>query len=324
MLRRFFLRITFLLIIMQFLLNAAVEANDLFDLRILPGFASSTVRIDGVIVGSSKKDQPNLRRNNFSGLRGDWLASGTVEINCGAQKKTVDVNDGEFTVGFSGVNVASLTVSVESQGSTLYQENFAVCEKPEIMVISDIDDTILVSDVRNRIKLVYNSLFKRYDSREPVSGTPQLYRQLQAARPAHFIYLSSSPAFLSRPLKIFLKNHKFPPGSLVLKKSVTDAGHESHKTDWLKTAMTLNPRLPVILIGDSGEKDPEIYSSFVKSLPNPKLVRAVIIHEVTDEPERLQTLEHISSEMKKVGVLFIYWQSIEELKKNLIIEGLLR
>lgn len=313
-----------MLVILQLYIVAAGKADDLFDLRILPGFASSTLKIDGVMVCSSKKDQPNLRRNNFSGLRGDWLASGTVEVSCDGIKKTVDVKDGEFSVSFTDLNVASLTISVARDQITLYQENFSVCEKPEIIVISDVDDTILVSDVRNRIKLVYNSLFKRYDSREPVPGTPQLYQQLLSTRPTHFIYLSSSPAFLSRPLKIFLKNNLFPPGSLVLKKSVTDAAHESHKTDWLKTVMTLNPQLPIILIGDSGEKDPEIYSSFVQSLPNPSCVKAIIIHEVTDEPERLQTLEHISGEMKKSGVLFIYWQSVEELRKTLIIEGLLR
>jgi hypothetical protein len=86
-------------------------------------------------------------------------------------------------------------------------------------VISDIDDTIKITEVRDRIKLLKNT-FVRVPV--PVPDMPQLYKQLHETlstrtHPAPFIYLSASPYNLYPMLRTFLKDTAFPQGQIVLR-----------------------------------------------------------------------------------------------------------
>ena len=100
-----------------------------------------------------------------------------------------------------------------------------------------------------------------------VEGTSKMYRMLQHGKSRLgkplFAYLSGSPSALSRSIKKFLKVNSFPPGVTIFKKSFWSSDTPMYKLKWLKNLNMKFQGFPMLLFGDSGEKDPFIYSSFV-------------------------------------------------------------
>lgn len=306
---------------------ATAGAADLYDLRVIPGRQTGTIEFAGVIAAGRTRTDATGKRARFSGLLAEWLASGTVTIDSAQQQVSADVRDGEFSGQIKVASQASFTLSICHNGMQIHQESFLFPEKPDYLIISDIDDTILVTNVTSRIRMAYNSMFKRMERREAVSGTPELYRSLGKNIPPHgtphFVYLSSSPAFLSRSIKAFLRRHEFPQGTVILKKSLGSGGHQHHKSGWLKQLMERFPGMPMLLIGDSGEQDPLIYKEFVEKTARPGQVKAIIIHEVTGDPGRRQLLAQMQSLLQQAKVPFIFWEKIEDLQEELQQRSLL-
>jgi len=77
----------------------------------------------------------------------------------------------------------------------------------------------------------------------------------------------------------------------------------------------------MVLFGDSGEKDPFIYNSFVKS--NPGVVKGIIIHEVTGRPIKIKVLEEYKKRCEQTGISYIIWKNKRELRKKMLDAGLL-
>lgn len=312
------------LLVFFFLVNffSGVYAADLFDLRVFPDFDKKLVKFDGVIVPSKPSVDGTRRRSKISGMLSSWLASGTVRIETSNGKNVVaDVRDGEFSGTLPVKDPASFTLKVFHENELIWTERFSFANAPDYIVVSDIDDTILVTEVTSKRKLVYNSLLKKLDARKPVEGTPEFYQDLAKGKTTlgkpYFVYLSSSPSYFSRLLKAFMAKHDFPAGTVILKKSLRSGGHEQHKSDWLKKIAQLFPGKPMILIGDSGEQDPFIYSSFVENSEHGPRVQKIIIHEVTGRPEKANALEIIKERLEKKGVGFHFWDSMKSLKESL-------
>ncbi len=298
-----------------------VNAADLYDLRVFPHTASQTLRFEGVISEASQWSKPTGKRARLSGLIRSWLASDCLQIESEDASCSVIVSDGEFSGTISPSSLASFSLTVIHEQIPLYHEHFTFPEKFDLLVVSDIDDTILVTEVTSKSRMLLNSMFRSVENRKPVTGTPELYQSMRqgelAAGTPHFFYLSSSPAFLSRTLKAFLKFHDFPQGTMILKKSLTDGSHQHHKSGWLSRIAETYPDKPILLLGDSGEKDPAIYTGFAESLKNPKRIMAVVIRDVSGSPEQQAKLETIRKRLADLGVPFICWHEIESLKESL-------
>jgi hypothetical protein len=162
-----------------FVLQASsLWAVDLLDLRVFPLFEMNSVAFEGVIVSNSYKPEGTGLRAKLSGLRSKWLESGKTEIECDSQKLNVAIKDGEFSGIASVTSLASFSISVRYDNELLYAENFNLPATADFIIVSDIDDTILVTEVSSRLKMAYNSMFKDVDERQAVSGTPDLYREL--------------------------------------------------------------------------------------------------------------------------------------------------
>ncbi len=318
----------FALAIITVVMGSAVEAADLYDLRVFPEPASQTISFSGVISAADPFSQPIGKRARISGMLRSWLASSTVSIETEGASCSATVQNGEFSGTIRPASISSFSISVKHECQQLHFEQFSFSEPIETVIVSDVDDTILITEVTSRLKMVYNSLLKSSKNREPVNGTPELYKALASGtatlRNPHFFYLSSSPAFLSRSLKSFLQANGFPQGTLILKKSLTGGSHQQHKLGWLQTIAGRFPQMPMLLFGDSGEKDPQIYAEFAAELTNPGLIKAVVIHLVSDDEEHLQKLNDHAASFKKLGVPFITWSDSEALCYELENIGLLK
>ncbi|MFF2452257.1 App1 family protein [Isoptericola sp. NPDC058082] len=132
-------------------------------------------------------------------------------------------------------------------------------------VVSDIDDTTMVTAVPRPFVAAWNTFVTRASARRPVPGMPELYRRLAAEHPdAPFVYLSNGAWNTAGTLARFLDRHGFPPGPLLL----TDWGPTQtgwfrsgpqHKGDSLDRLMVAFPRVRWLLVGDAGQLDEDVY-----------------------------------------------------------------
>jgi phosphatidate phosphatase APP1 len=148
-------------------------------------------------------------------------------------------------------------------------------------VISDVDDTILETGVQRVGHMVRQTLTGSAITRTPFTGAPELYRDLAAgANP--FFYVSSSPWNLHAFLVAFLRHRDFPLGPVLLRDLVGGRTGREPKHVRIHEILELHPDLSFVLIGDSGERDPQIYADVVRS--HPDRVLAVYIREVRLDP----------------------------------------
>lgn len=141
-----------------------------------------------------------------------------------------------------------------------------------LSVISDIDDTVKVTNVANRRELLRNTLLREFTA---VPGMADVYRRWQAAGTA-FHYVSASPWQLATCLHGFLGDSGLPLGSLHLKifrlKDSTPLGRfpsrKRSKRRAIEQILDDFPGRRFVLIGDSGERDPEVYQAVARRRPS--------------------------------------------------------
>jgi phosphatidate phosphatase APP1 len=159
----------------------------------------------------------------------------------------------------------------------------------DFAVVSDIDDTIVHSAVTNRLRMIRIVLFQNARTRSPFPGVGAFYRALKlgprgsSANP--LFYVSKSPWNLYDLLIAFFELHKIPRGPIFLRDlSMLEApsvalGAGQDKLTRIRMLMATYPTLPFVLVGDSGQRDPEIYRQI--ALEHPDRVRAIYIRDVT-------------------------------------------
>ena len=148
-------------------------------------------------------------------------------------------------------------------------------------IVSDVDDTILETGVQRVRRMVLQTFTGSSLTRTAFPGSVELYQDLAAGVNPVF-YVSSSPWNLHAFLVAFLRHRGFPLGPVLLRDLLgTWAGREQ-KHDRIREVLDLYPDLPFVLLGDSGERDPEIYADIVRAYPG--RILAVYIREVRLDP----------------------------------------
>jgi phosphatidate phosphatase APP1 len=94
-------------------------------------------------------------------------------------------------------------------------------------IISDVDDTVVVSEVSDRSRLLAHTFLENHLQRRAVPGAAGFYRET-AARNAlpdatPVIYLTATPRHLLPSVRAFLKHNGFPPGPVLAKKVTRSA-----------------------------------------------------------------------------------------------------
>ncbi|HET7008149.1 MAG TPA: phosphatase domain-containing protein [Candidatus Binatia bacterium] len=196
-------------------------------------------------------------------------------------------------------------------------------------IISDIDDTVISSHVGNKLKMLLTVLLSNEHTRKPFEGVAGFYQALQLGADARednpIFYVSNSAWNLYPVLLEFLKLQKIPLGPLLLR----DFGDhllfskepESHKKANIKMILESFPHLPFVLIGDSGERDPEIYRDVVKDYPT--RIRAVYIRSVNKQNDRLAAIDKLIEEISYTGTQLVLSPDSEFAAAHAAAEGLI-
>ena len=175
-----------------------------------------------------------------------------------------------------------------------------------LSVISDIDDTIKISDVLDKKALIRNTFVEPY---EVAKGMPEYYQNLEK-QDAYFHYVSASPWQIYPSLKPFMDLH-YPKGTVSLRYfRLTDSSLISflepsteYKVTQIQQIIQRYPKHQFLLIGDSGEHDPEVYASIYRQFP--EAIKSIQIRAIkgSDLSEK-RFLEDFEGIPKSVWVVF--------------------
>ena len=176
--------------------------------------------------------------------------------------------------------------------------------RAKIGIISDVDDTILQTFATNLIKVAQLTFMQNAKMRLAFPGVASFYQALQAGVDGRqdnpIFYVSSSPWNLYDLLTEFMALHDIPAGPLCLRDLGIDAdkfittGHGSHKVEHIEQILDTYPDLSFVLIGDSGQKDPEVYAKIARRYP--ERILAIYIRDVTKEARDMEVVG-ISAEL---------------------------
>lgn len=186
-------------------------------------------------------------------------------------------------------------------------------------VISDIDDTVLRSRVTEGLRAVLTTLVGDANRRDAIPGMASLYRGINrgpgatkaggevAALPS-FFYVSTGSWAMYPLLTKFLQGRGFPRGPLFLTdwgptdRYIVRSGRE-HKRNAIGRLLSGYPETRFVLIGDSGQADPEVYLEFAGS--HPQQVGAILIIDVGPHlADRADELVALAVEAQANGVQF--------------------
>lgn len=161
----------------------------------------------------------------------------------------------------------------------------------KIGIVSDIDDTVMVTWLPRALTAAWNSWAKRPSKRQSVPGMAEFYAQLQRLYPqAPVFYLSTGAWNTFGSLKQFLSHHGFPAGPMLLTDwGPTETGFfrsgQEHKRVQLRNLLIAYPDMQWILIGDDGQHDPLTYGDVANE--HPDRIHSVILRNLSPQEQLL-------------------------------------
>lgn len=214
-----------------------------------------------------------------------------------------------FTNQWQEVNLELLDQVIPKQGVvTAINRVFLPSEYLEYGIISDIDDTIVPTGATRLWEMIKTTFLGNAYSRIPFPGVSAFYKALEKGRDEFesnpLFYVSSSPWNLYDFLMEFLEVHHIPKGPLMLRdiglsrEQLIAGSHFDHKLSQVEKIFEFYNDIPFILIGDSGQHDPEIYLKVIEDYPG--RVKMIYIRDV--QASRHAAMEEIQLKMQNLGV----------------------
>jgi len=191
-------------------------------------------------------------------------------------------------------------------------------------VISDIDDTVVETNALRKASMLLTVALSNAHTRKPFKGVAQFYRALHAGGANPFFYVSKSPWNLYPVLTEFFALQRLPDGPLLLRDyglHMLSRGAD-HKGGSIEDILATYPKLPFVLIGDSGESDPEIYAGVLRR--HPKRIRAIYIRSVDPAPGRIRAIEALAAQVAKTGCQLVLARDSEVAAAHAAAEGLVQ
>jgi phosphatidate phosphatase APP1 len=176
-------------------------------------------------------------------------------------------------------------------------------------LISDIDDTVQITEVNSKSRMMANTFLNNATQRQAVPGIVNFYRQFASLSKqpelTPIVYLSASPRQLHGAIESFLIFNEFPKGVLTTKRVTDDSTSDpitdqvAYKKGKIETILKQLPLVRFTLIGDDGEHDPEIYADIQKRFPD--RVTGIWIRQVNPDPARtrIEGQGVLNDELKK-------------------------
>ncbi|MFD2675466.1 App1 family protein [Gulosibacter bifidus] len=155
--------------------------------------------------------------------------------------------------------------------------------KQQVGIVSDIDDTVMVTSLPRPLLAAWNTFVLDEHARAAVPGMNVLYQRLTdkfGGDTTPIVYLSTGSWNVAPTLSRFLGRNMFPFGPLLLTdwgpvpQRIFRSGTE-HKRQNLRRLAQEFPNMKWLLIGDDGQHDEQIYGEFAAEFPDSVLAVAI-------------------------------------------------
>lgn len=208
--------------------------------------------------------------------------------------------------------------------------DFGMVERGELLkpfpgklgIISDIDDTFLISHSNSFFKKLYVMLSKNINKRKVFDDVVKHYRKLSRAgqdsehASNSFFYVSSSEWNLYDFIAEFASMHELPKAVIKLKKIKTGLrdfvrsgrGNHDHKFIKIKDIISFYPNLKYVLIGDDSQHDPYLYERICKTFP--LNIKAVYIRQTSSTQNK--KVQRIMANLESMNVSTCYFRNSEK------------
>ena len=182
------------------------------------------------------------------------------------------------------------------------------------IIVSDVDDTVMISHATQTLKKLRLMLFKNALTRSPFSNVGVFYHGLAEGKDKlgnnPFFFVSSSEWNLYDLLEDFFTFHKIPKGVFLLRTLTysiykfwkSGGGSHEHKYEKIKMLMEFYTDAGFILIGDSGQHDPEIYSRLALDFPG--RVEVIYIRTIRSK-SYLENEENLYKKLARVDTTYL-------------------
>lgn len=186
------------------------------------------------------------------------------------------------------------------------------------------------SNANDLFKMIRIAYFGNERSRRLFDGVASFYHSLQQGvgkgEGNPIFYVSSSAWNMYDLFDKFMELNDIPAGPILLRdielspENLLSFDHKSHKREQIDPVFRRFPDLPFILIGDSGQKDVEIYSQIVQDSPD--RILGIYIRDVLPEnEERKQEIEAIAQTIRTAGVEFTLFSETYSAVKHAAKQG---
>ncbi|WP_051881558.1 App1 family protein [Parvularcula oceani] len=251
-----------------------------------------------------------------------------VEV-AGERHKVVTDEEGYFVLELDGISrplpprtrwetarISALDLQTEEADYDL--PVLAPGSEKTLGVISDIDDTIIETGATNFLRNWRRVLVERPEERLAVPGAPELYARLALREEAPenpVFYVSSSPWNLYGFIRRFMDHNGIPHGPMFLKdygiteNTLISSGHVAHKIEAVERILSFYPGFRFLLLGDDGQKDPQVYAQVVRDYPDS--VAGVFIRDVAGNGRSGQNADHLA-EIEEAGVPVWLGETMEQ------------
>lgn len=185
-----------------------------------------------------------------------------------------------------------------------------------LSIVSDIDDTIKSTHVTSRLEMLAQTFSRPFQSVEGMAGLYQDWAQ----QGAMFHYVSSSPWQMYPSLAEFLTSHRFPAGSIHLRWfRLRDEMfkrwrllRKKGKGGLISSMIKRMPYRRFLLVGDSGERDPEIYAKLADLYP--ESIAGILIRNLAESPIEMERLKRLK---RKAGMVSLQLFEDPSMLRNL-------
>ena len=285
------------------------------------GYATrSRVFVSGRVLGNRAPERPHggesLWRNlvdAYHRFETDELPNVPVTVRFGAVEQTATTDsEGYYHLELERAGAADETWLAAEARCTLRGEEISAIHEivapradAEFGVISDLDDTVIETNVTKMLTAVRLTFVGHAKTRKPLEGVAALYSSLQSGTTTRLVnpifYVSSSPWNLYDLLGEFMELNEIPKGPMVLRdyeiaphKLMQTRDHRGKLERTLKI-MADFPELPFVLVGDSGQHDAGLYAE--AATVHPDRIKAIYIRDV--DPSTATTRDdHVRDHIK--------------------------
>lgn len=267
---------------------------DLFDeIRVLPFRSWGTtrsLRVQGRVIEAKGLDRPRPESGFFDNatntmrrLDSDEMPGALLEVSFRGRTETLRTDDeGFFRIdiesdlplepGWHRVRIRLIESVAGPSDETVAAEVRVPDPNASFIVISDIDDTVMVTNVNEGLEMLRNFVARNVHTREPFPGVPAFYRALvRGTSDAEntIVYVTRTGWNFYDLVVDFLDLRDIPHGPMLMRDLALLETHaaaletDEQKLSKIAEIMESFPDDRFVLIGDSGQADPEIYAECV-------------------------------------------------------------